>query len=231
MLRSLVALPAMILVQAGCVAGVLPPSRTDVGGTVIANGGRVASGLRVATGAHVASASLTHDTSFDVGAGYVYERIGDELSAGAAPQGPGLGLSSAPGAGMIDPAAPHPFMEAHGGYFDVGHTLERGRSHRSWLGARGEVLARKTPDGTRAAAGAYGRAAWELYSPHEGVGASAEGCAVGAGYARGTVGLGLYVEAGAQWSEDQETALVATAGLTVRLPLLAGFVVSFCPGC
>jgi hypothetical protein len=229
MLRSLIALPALLLLPAGCIGGVLPPSRTDIGETVIADGGRVASGLRVTTGAHVASASLRRDTRFDIGAGYVYERVGAELppASGAVQSAPG-------GAGAAGPTMDEGLdgvAEAHGGYFDVSHTFARGRSHRSWLGARGEVLARETPDGTRPAAGVYARAAWELFTLGEGVGGSAEGCTVSGGYARGTAGLGLYVESGAQWTADQETAFVATAGLTVRLPLLAGFAVSICPHC
>jgi hypothetical protein len=224
---ALIALALAPSLTAGCVAGALPPSRTDVGELAIAGGGRLASGLRVATGAHWASGAMSRDTSLDVGGGYVYQRIAaddlgpPDLAAGAATSVRG------PVDGEMRPAR---YVEWHGGYLEVAHTIERSGAHRSWLGARGELLL-QAPDARRATVGGYARAAWELFSPREGAGVFAEGCGGGAGVAHGTLGLGVYVESGAQWSEDQGTAFVATAGLSLRLPFVAGFAFDLCPHC
>jgi len=225
---ALVALAAAaVLSSAGCAAGLLPPSRTDLGSTVITDGGQLASGFRFSTGVHLASATLRRDVPLDVGAGYVFERFGAASSSGEAVSrragGPG-DVNGADGAD-IDHA------DAHGGYLEVAHTVDRGRGHRAWLGARGELLARQTPDGRHATAGAFGRVAWEVFSTGQGGGTFSSGCGGGAGFARGAVGLGLFVESGAQWTAEQSTAFVATAGLSLRLPLLGGFIFDLCPSC
>jgi len=228
-LAAPIALALVPPLTAGCVAGALPPSKTDVGELAIAGGGRLASGLRVATGVHWASGSMRRDTSFDVGGGYIYQRIAaDDAAAGGSAASERDGERA--GGLISEDMRPAEYVEWHGGYLEVAHTIDRGGAHRSWLGARGELML-QAPDARRATVGAYARAAWELFSPHEGVGAFADGCVGGAGVAHGTLGLGVYVESGAQWSEDQGTALVATAGLSIRLPFVAGFVFDLCPGC
>ena len=222
------ALVALALLGSGCAAGALPPSRTDVGSTMIAGSGHMASGLRLTTGAHLASGTVNRDIPLDVGAGYVYERMGHPTTSGPAAS-QSLALTGAGSTGRSKPLDDH--VDAHGAYLEVAHVIGRSQAHRSWLGARGEVLLRQSPEGRRPAAGAYARAAWELFAPRQGAGGFTSECGGGAGVAYGSLGLGLFVESGAQWTEDLGTAFVATAGLSVRLPFLAGFAFDLCPRC
>ncbi len=228
---SRIALVAFTLsVHAGCVAGVLPPSRTEIGSTVIAAGGEMSSGYRFATGAHLASGTTRRDVSFDVGAGYVFERVGRSPLSGSPAGSTSLALS-APGAESIAPAEPADHVDAHGGYLEVARTLARGSGHRTWLGVRGEVLVREGPDGRRASTGVYARAAWEMFSPSAGAGGFSSSCGGGAGVTYGSSALGVFIEGGTQRTVDDEAAFVATAGLTLRLPFVAGFAFDVCPSC
>jgi hypothetical protein len=61
----------VLALAAGCAA--VPPSRTEL--TAVSHGG--GSGWRVAAGGHSASAPARVDLPFDLGAGYVYEVVGD----------------------------------------------------------------------------------------------------------------------------------------------------------
>lgn len=209
----------------GCAAGVVPPSRTDIATTVIADGGQLTSGLRFSTGAHLASGVLRRDFPVDVGAGYVYERF----EAVGSPEGVAMRQTAPSPSGE---ALTTRVDDAHGGYLEASHVVDRGRAHRTWLGVRGEVLGRQTDDGRRAEVGGYARVAWEIYASGEGSGAFADGCGGGAGFSHGTSAIGLFVESGAQWVDEEEgAAFVAMAGLSVRLPLFGGFVFNLCPKC
>ncbi|HLU68889.1 MAG TPA: hypothetical protein VKZ63_21555 [Kofleriaceae bacterium] len=212
------------LAPLGCAAGVLPPSRTEVGTAVIARGGQPQSGVRVTTGAHLASGQLRRDGSFDVGAGYVFERV----QAGGGPGARSLALGSG---APVDEAEPLDHQDSHGLYVEAAHVIQRASAHRSWLGARGELLRQAGPDGERSAAGLYARLAWEVFGSGEGAGAAGDGCGFGAGFMYGTFGLGLFLESGARWTEGEETAFVAIGGLSLRMPLLGGLVVDFCRWC
>ena len=209
----------------GCAAGVVPPSRTDIATTVIADQGEVTSGLRFSSGAHLASGVLRRDFPVDVGAGYVYERVEvapspDPIAARATAPSPGG-----------DGHAPR-IEDAHGGYLEASHVIDRGRAHRTWLGVRGEVLGRRTEDGRRADFFFNDTATTEIYTSGQGSGGFTDRCGGGAGFSRGTSAIGLFVESGAQWVDDEEgAAFVATAGLSVRLPLFGGFVFNLCPKC
>src|SRR5688500_18515944 len=104
----------------GCaaVAGVVPPSRTEIGSTVIADGASPTTGFRFATGAHLASGQTRRDAKIDVGAGYVFERIGAPVSP------------EVDGGTHYAAAEPIDHVDAHGAYVDVAHALESGHSHR-----------------------------------------------------------------------------------------------------
>ena len=220
------ALLAALAIDTGCAAGVLPPSRTDVGTTVIAGSGQIESGLRFSTGAHLASGSIRRDAPLDIGAGYVFQRVARSPVSSEA-----RALASA-GAGPVEDAGDaDDHADAQGAYVEFAHTIDRGSGHRSWMGARGEILARDAADGVHTSAGAYARLAWELFTPSRGAGVYAEGCGAGAGFAYGTAGLGLFVEAGTQFTEGERAAFVATAGLSLRLPLVGGFAFNLCPHC
>src|SRR5687767_4585404 len=132
------ALLVVVATQVACAAGILLPSRTEVGSTVIAAGAAPQSGVRFATGAHLASGQTARDRDVDIGAGVVYER----LAAPVAGSG-----ESAPG-GMAEPGGEPPeFIDARGSYLDVAGVLQRGRSHRTWIGARTELLVQEGPEG------------------------------------------------------------------------------------
>jgi hypothetical protein len=229
---ALVSLVLALVLDSACVAaGALPPSRTDVGTTVIAGDGEMSSGFRVATGAHLASASVRRDFPVDVGAGYVYERLarshGSPTSRETREMAAGDGSIATP-TDVVD-AGPR---NVHGGYLEVAYTISRSHSHRSWLGARGELLIEDGLAENSRSTGLYARVAWELFAPSPSVfGGSTSGTAGGVGVAHGTAGLGLFVEAGAQRSEEDRSAFVATAGVSVRMPFLAGFFFDLCPRC
>lgn len=207
------------------MAGVIPPSRTDVATTVIADRGQVTSGLRFSTGAHLASGVLRRDFPVDVGVGYVYERF----ESAPSPEAVAMRQTEPPTSGD---AGARRIDDAHGGYLEASHVVDRGQAHRTWLGVRGEVLGRQTDDGRRAEVGGYARLAWEIYASGEGAGSWSDRCGGGAGFSHGTSALGLFVESGAQWVGDEEgAAFVAMAGLSVRLPLFGGFVFNLCPKC
>lgn len=204
--------------QTGCaaIAGVVPPSRTEVGSTVIADGNNPTTGFRFATGAHLASGQTRRNAKWDVGAGYVFERLG------------------APPAAEMDAPAYHDsgadssdHIDAHGGYVDVAHALESSHSHRSWLGMRGETLVQSAPDGRRLVNGAYARFAWELYGTGQGAGATSDNKGMGVGFAYGSWALGLYAESGYRFVEHEQPAFVAMGGLSLRLPVFGGFAVGF----
>jgi hypothetical protein len=220
-------LAPVLILQTGClVAGALPPSRTDIGTTVIAGDGEMESGIRFSTGAHLASGTTRVDFPVDIGAGYVYERLA-RPPASAVRDGAASHVSSAPMTDLDDA------RDLHGGYLDAAYTFSRGAGHRSWIGARGELLFRAAPDVDTRVAGVYARAAWELYKPGEGGfgGFTSRGVGGGVGVSHGTAGLGLFLEAGARRGEGDESAFVATAGLSVRLPFLAGLFFDLCPKC
>ena len=203
--------------QVGCFAGILPPSRTEVGTQTLIGGGPSESGVRVATGAHLASGLTSRDGRLDVGAGFVYERLASPAPAGSQERA----LGAAPMQGETPPA----INDARGGYVEVAGAVQRGRAHRTWVGARSEVLRQAGPDGSRALGTTVARVAWEVYSPAHAVGGGSDSSgAFGAGLAHGAVGLGLFVESGVRYGEGDEPAFIAIGGVSLRLPWLAGFV-------
>lgn len=111
---------AAAALAAGCLA--LPPSRTEV--SAVAHGG--GSGLRVSTGGHAASLPARLDMPVDLGAGYVYERVGDDDA----------------------PAQ-------HGSYLELGAQVWRRGRHRAFAAARVDVFWNDVGDaGTTRAIGA-----------------------------------------------------------------------------
>lgn len=210
----------LVLAASGCVGGALPPSRTDVGSTVVAGRGGPAHGLRVTTGAHTASATTRGDVGLDVGGGYVFEELAPSAEGEHVARVDGPPTTGAP------PAA----RRAHGGYLEVGRTLRQGDRNRIWLGVRSEILVPEDqPSGLHHTVAV--RAAWEVYATGAGGGGFSDRCGGGAGYAHGQVGVGLYVDSGVRTGRGGESAIVATAGVTVRLPFVAGFAFSLCNGC
>lgn len=213
----------LLAVANGCaiVAGFAPPSRTEIGSTVINDGGQPTTGKRFATGVHLASGQTRRNAALDVGVGYVFERI-DNNDVGQTAQAVDTGGSVSP-----PPGGPADHVDAHGAYLDVAHSLHRGPGHRSWLGARGETMVQNGPNGYRAVNGAYARVAWELYATGKGSGSTSDHKGGAAGWAYGAVALGFYLESGYRFVERERPAFVAMGGLSLRLPWLAGIGIGF----
>jgi hypothetical protein len=208
--------------QVGCFAGILPPSRTEVGTQSLIGGSASDSGVRFTTGAHLASGQTRRDGRLDVGAGFVYERLASPPPAASEDRA----LGAAPMEGEVPPA----INDARGGYIEVSGAVQRGRAHRTWVGARSEVLRQAGPDGNRALGTTVARLAWEVYAPVKAVGAGSDSSgAFGAGLAHGAAGLGLFVESGVRYGEGEEPAFIAIGGVSLRLPWLAGFVIDPTP--
>ena len=232
MLLARASLPVILVALAGgCAAGILPPSRTEIGSAVIATDEGPRSGLRLATGAPLASGQVRPDVGFDVGGGYLYER---QATAGAEPGPDTVAFGAEPGAGAAGgpgPAAPAAPIEGHGAYLEVSHVLQGRGASRSWLGARGELMRLREPGASRTAAGLYARAAWELFAAGSEAGSGPTRCGFATGFAHGTFAVGLFVESGARWVEGEEPAFVAVGGLSLRMPWMGGMVLDLCSWC
>jgi len=198
----------------GCVAGVLPPSRTDIG-TAMEQGasGEVRTGVRASTGMHWASATLNEEEAYDVGVGYVYEQL------------------EAAGGDISQPSSQHASdsVNRQGAYISAAHLLSNNpkENYRTWLGVRAEYLHAAEDDGG-ATFGVLARGTWEIFGAGQGSGGFSDSCGGAAGFAYGTTAIGLYLEGGARRNGESEASFVATAGVSMRLPLLGGFAFNLC---
>jgi hypothetical protein len=103
----------------------------------------------------------------------------------------------------------------------------RRKYFRMGTGIRGEYLF----TGPNWGSGAYARVSGEFFGSGTGSGDShADGCTDMLLAWRGVPATGVYVESGAQHLPDGREAFVATAGVSLRLPALAGVLFMF-PGC
>lgn len=111
---------------------------------------------------------------------------------------------------------------SHGAYVDGAVFLERAGRSRTSAGARGEL--RALVDGSAVAAKL--RLDTELYGGGHDDFTSEDRCASWAGTYHGTAAVGLYVEAGREWSTGMAgNAWVASAGVTLRLPSTVGIAI------
>ena len=201
-----------VAVLPSCIAGLVPPSQTEVGSTMQHRNGEVASGLRFSTGMHMASVASDEVVQHDVGVGYVYESLESETQ---------------------DISQVHQSsLEArngHGAYVSAARVIARNarENHRTWLGIRAQYLfapARSGGSSTELST----RLHWELFGQFEGAGGFADDCVIGLGYANGAVGFGVYAEASGRRYESGSYAVAATAGISMRLPFLIGGVLAPC---
>lgn len=215
------ALVILVAIQGACAAGIVPPSLTEVGSTVIAGDGRMDSGLRVSTGTHLASGQTARDRNLDVGAGVVYERL---AAPAAGSESRALG-----GAAPMDAGEAPEAIEARGSYIDAAAVVQRAGWHRTWIGARTELMRQEGPDGGRAVGATFARVSWETYAPVKAAGADTSGSTVGAGFAYGAFAMGLFVESGVRYAEGERPAFVAIGGMSLRMPWLGGFAFDLTP--
>lgn len=211
------------LTHTACVAGALPPSKTDVGSFAATDGGDVGPGLRLASGAHVASGA-DRPIPIDVGAGYVYEQAGaaEERASASAPVRTAAGEPEPEVAGEVA-------ARRHGAYLEVSRTIRERGSDRAWAGARAEALwPEAAPEGSPPILGLSGRISWELFGRAVGAGGVADSQTAAGGAAYGTAGIGFYSEVGYRRTPDGRRGVLVSAGISVRLPFLAGVAVSSC---
>lgn len=212
MLR-IIALFVVGALGSGCYAFALPPSRTDFGTTAIDPGTGRVTGVKLTTGVHTASARYDRPARTDVGAGYVYE--------GTRPAPQPMPVSARPEGPRDDEA----LDDAHGAYLELSRAVQMSRHHRTWLGLRSEAL---WHDSGQRSLGVSSRLSWELFGASNGSGSRSTRCGFVAGTWTGTSAFGAFVETGARAREGAPTELVATAGLTVRLPLLFAMGMDLC---
>jgi hypothetical protein len=119
--------------------------------------------------------------------------------------------------------------EAHGAYLELSRTVSTGRQHRAWLGLRSELLWHEPEIGpAQRSLGISTRLSWELFSGSEGSGSKDTRCGFVAGVWQGASAIGLFVETGARAVEGAPTEMVATAGVSVRLPIVMGVGMDLC---
>jgi hypothetical protein len=113
------------------------------------------------------------------------------------------------------------------GFYGSGELFVLRRKYfRMGTGLRGEYLF----TGANWGSGAYARVSGEFFATGTGSGDShGNGCSDMVLAWRGVPATGVYVESGAQHLPDGREAFVATAGVSLRLPALAGILFRF-PG-
>jgi hypothetical protein len=135
-----------------------------------------------------------------------------------------LGPATIPKSDVIDIGVGYVLDVRHGvrdqGLYGEGAWFFVRREHvRLAAGVRGEALLA----GPNVGSGLYARLSGELFTVGAGSGHD-PGSLCGAGIFRwgGVPGTGVYLEAGGQHLPDGREAVVATAGLSIRLPAAAG---------
>ena len=145
-----------------------------------------------------------------------------------------LGPATIPKSDVVDIGIGYVLDHDHKGVRDQGVYGEGSwffmrRPHvRMAAGIRGEALLAGTTWGT----GAYARLSGEFFGVGAGEGHINPDNGCGGSIFRwgGVPATGVYVEAGGQHLPDGREAVVATAGVTLRIPAIAGLVLAF-PGC
>jgi len=189
--------------SAGADGAFVPPSRIDVSPVTMISGSQPTVGFHLTTGLHWASVSPNPKTWLDVGVGYIHESLA--LNHCRVPRPP----CGVPGAARPtdDP------LSVHGAYFELSKRMTGTRHHRTWLGARAELLFAEVDGQTRTGAGITGRAAWELFTTVKSGG--------GGGVVIGALALGLFLELSYRRLPGGVRGVATTAGLSTRLPLIA----------
>lgn len=202
----------LAVLSEACVAAAVPPSRSEAGSTLHVNDGEIRSGTRLSTGAHWASASIKPSVDYDVGAGYVYERLDAPV---------GDITSKERQSSRTD--------VSHGGYLSAAAVLSENlrKRHRTWVGGRLEYLHTAEAAGGPNV-GILARVDWEVHAAVRGAAAGSDSCGGGIGFAYGAIGLGLYLETGVRVQTVGDAAFTTTAGVSLRLPFLGGLVYNLC---
>lgn len=110
---------------------------------------------------------------------------------------------------VVGPSMDRP-ANAGGAFVAVDWRAVEGKHWRGWLGGRGELMATEDVG----VLGGFGRASIELWHPVMAGG--------GGGGIMGAVALSAWMEVGVRERPDRSLARVASAGIGLRLPLVAG---------
>lgn len=171
----------------------LPPIELELGESAIATPEGDVRATEILVGLSFASI-YPRATRWDVSLGWMGAFVDDD--------------EPAPAARIVDEVRPT-LTDAHGAFVAVDVRAARGRHWRAWLGGRAELL----DAGDTGVLGAVGRGSIELWRP---VTAATQG-----GVVMGTVALTAWMELGARERPDRGLGRVVSAGLGLRMPLVA----------
>jgi hypothetical protein len=115
-------------------------------------------------------------------------------------------------------------VQSQGMYVEYAHRQRPSEHVRTSVGARAVLL--YDGCGCGAGSGAFVRLGAELYGTSAGGFAEGDHSGVVAAYAAGAWGLGVYLDAGFESLPGGARAFLATTGLSVRLPFMAGFAIA-----
>ncbi len=189
--------PALIAGRAHASGGALPPLEIEVGSSAIStHGGADVAATEVLVGLSFASL-YPKPTPVDVSLGWMGSFVpGDD--------DPVVGSPASERA-----TTGRKVEDASGAFLALDLRAAEGRHWRAWLGGRAELLATEDVG----VLGGFGRASIELWHP--------VATGDGGGGIIGAVALSAWMELGARERPDRSLARVASAGIGIRLPLIA----------
>lgn len=173
----------------------VPPAKVDFGYLTFRSGDQMYGGGQWLVGLNWATI-YPKKTWLDVGIGYVGARFADPLEHPrvVTPKG--------------TPVPQDDAIHLNGGYLELSARVAQGDHWRSWFSTRGEI---SSVDGTASLGGAV-RVSTEVWG---GVLAGDRGA-----IACGVFALGIWVEASTRELGDRALVTAASAGMSIRIPLL-----------
>jgi hypothetical protein len=189
------------------------PARYDLAPVAMSRIDSGVSGMHMAGALSWASVSPDPDNRIDAAFGYQLERypVPDAVAAGDT-------MERDAGATLSDAGHPStssttrdadPGTSLHGPFIEIGYRIAGNHHTRVWLSGRGELLAQDIGGQSRSGLGAVLRLSGELFATTRGPSAM------------GAISLGPFIEVGARQLPSGNSAAVALAGMSLRLPLVA----------
>jgi hypothetical protein len=194
----LLAVPSCMRSNSGAFG--IPPAKVDIGYLTIGTDKGVSTGKQMLVGMNWATI-YPKRTRFDVGVGYVGAAFQDPF-----PHEPTPTRDGKPGINVA-PAEPRSII-LHGGYLELSARIASGSHWRTFVSGRGEL---SSVDGA-SSLGTAARISTELWGGVMAGGRNA--------LAVGVLALGVWVEASTRELGDRGVVTAASAGMSVRLPLL-----------
>jgi len=187
----------------------VPPAKFDFGYLTFATADGTYRGAQWMVGLNWATI-YPKRTRLDVGVGYVGAVFQNPFATTAThpTQPPVMAPTKDVKGGVSVVPEPDPTIALNGGYLELSTRVASGSHWRTWLSGRGELL---SVDGD-GSLGTAARVSTEVWS---GVMAGDRG-----GLVVGVLSLGLWVEASARELGNRGVVTAASAGMSVRIPLL-----------